>query len=414
MIRPTLFRSAMLAGLLGAPMLAAPLPAAAYVSIGISVGIAPPPLPVYEQPIAPGPGYIWTPGYWAWDPAYGYYWVPGSWVLPPEIGVLWTPGWWGWDAGYYRWHPGYWGPRVGFYGGINYGYGYFGAGYVGGHWRGHDFYYNRAVNNINVTNIRNVYVDKTVVNNYRNATVTRVSYNGGRGGVTARATPAQLAAAKERHFDPTPLQLRQRDLAKTTPAQRFSVNHGRPQVVATPRPGNFASAHAVRNAAIAPPHAANPTGPHATPSMARPSDGFVHAPHASARTTTQSAHMTPSHAAPVKRSSDNFVHAPPHANSATAPRNGALPPHDRSMSTRNEAVPSRNREMSTRSEAVPSRNRETAPHSPHASYQRHSGPPQMPQHQAKPYAAPQQNHAPLVHEPDRKPPSKHDHQNDGH
>src|SRR5579885_1872110 len=79
MIRPTLFKGAILAGLLGAPMLAASLPAAAFVSIGISVGIAPPPLPVYEQPIAPGPGYIWTPGYWAWDPAYGYYWVPGAW-----------------------------------------------------------------------------------------------------------------------------------------------------------------------------------------------------------------------------------------------------------------------------------------------------------------------------------------------
>ena len=28
----------------------------------------------------PGPGYIWTPGYWAYDPADGYYWVPGTWV----------------------------------------------------------------------------------------------------------------------------------------------------------------------------------------------------------------------------------------------------------------------------------------------------------------------------------------------
>jgi len=116
MFRITLLRGAMLASLLGAPLLAAPLPAAAFVSVGISVGIAPPPLPVYEQPIAPGPGYIWTPGYWAWD-GDGYYWVPGTWVLPPEVGVLWTPGWWGWDAGFYRWHPGYWGPRVGFYGG---------------------------------------------------------------------------------------------------------------------------------------------------------------------------------------------------------------------------------------------------------------------------------------------------------
>jgi hypothetical protein len=39
----------------------------AQIGIGISVGSAPPPLPVYEQTICPGDGYIWTPGYWAWD-----------------------------------------------------------------------------------------------------------------------------------------------------------------------------------------------------------------------------------------------------------------------------------------------------------------------------------------------------------
>ena len=44
----------------------------------------PPPLPDYQQPPAPGDGYIWTPGYWAWCPN-GYYWVPGAWVEPPYI-----------------------------------------------------------------------------------------------------------------------------------------------------------------------------------------------------------------------------------------------------------------------------------------------------------------------------------------
>lgn len=32
----------------------------------------------------------------------------------------------------YAWRPGYWGPHVGFYGGVNYGFGYFGTAYVGG------------------------------------------------------------------------------------------------------------------------------------------------------------------------------------------------------------------------------------------------------------------------------------------
>src|SRR5882672_8078255 len=76
------------------------VPAASFasVNIAISVNTPPPVLPVYAQPVIPGPGYIWTPGYWAWGPA-GYYWVPGVWVMPPSVGLLWTPGYWGWAGG---------------------------------------------------------------------------------------------------------------------------------------------------------------------------------------------------------------------------------------------------------------------------------------------------------------------------
>src|SRR5580704_9677159 len=83
--------------------------------IGISVRVGPPALPVYEQPICPAAGYLWTPGYWAWDDDAGYYWVPGTWVQPPTVGVLWTPGYWGWNDGVYAWNAGYWGPQIGFY-----------------------------------------------------------------------------------------------------------------------------------------------------------------------------------------------------------------------------------------------------------------------------------------------------------
>ena len=88
------------------------------------------------------------------------------------------------------WNAGYWGPHVGFYGGINYGFGYGGFGYEGGEWRGRDFYYNRTVNNVNVTNITNVYNKTVVVNNN-----THVSYNGGRGGVEARPSHATSSIA---------------------------------------------------------------------------------------------------------------------------------------------------------------------------------------------------------------------------
>ena len=158
------------------------VPAASFGAVAVSINIAPPVLPVYSQPLCPGAGYIWTPGYWAWG-AGGYYWVPGTWVMAPFIGALWTPGYWGWGSGAYLWHAGYWGPQVGFYGGIDYGFGYVGVGYAGGYWNNGAFFYNSAVNNINRTVVRNVY-SKTVINNGGN----RVSYNGGRGGITARPT----------------------------------------------------------------------------------------------------------------------------------------------------------------------------------------------------------------------------------
>jgi hypothetical protein len=231
--------------LLATTMLMTPAASSAQVSIGVgvSVGFAPPPLPMYEQPICAGPGYIWTPGYWAYDPVDGYYWVPGTWVMAPFEGALWTPGYWGWSGDAFVWHVGYWGPVVGFYGGINYGFGYTGMGYAGGYWNGGRFFYNRTVNNINTTNITNVY-NKTVVNN---VTVNHVSYNGGNGGVMARPTQAELAAtANARHVAPTAVQVRQDQAARANRAQWASVNHGAPAVAATAKPGVFSGRGVVR------------------------------------------------------------------------------------------------------------------------------------------------------------------------
>src|SRR5215469_4877055 len=71
-------------------------------AVAISVSFGPPALPVYQQPLCPGPGYYWVPGYWAWSPDYDdYYWVPGTWVMPPTIGLLWTPGYWAFTGGVY-------------------------------------------------------------------------------------------------------------------------------------------------------------------------------------------------------------------------------------------------------------------------------------------------------------------------
>ena len=157
------------------------IPASSFAGIFVSVNIAPPILPVYAQPVCPGDGYLWTPGYWAYGDA-GYFWVPGTWVLAPQPGFLWTPGYWGFGGGVYLWHAGYWGPHVGFYGGVNYGYGYGGVGFYGGRWEGGHFAYNAAVLHVNTTVIHNTYIDNTVI---RNTTViNRTSFNGP-GGIQA-------------------------------------------------------------------------------------------------------------------------------------------------------------------------------------------------------------------------------------
>src|SRR5438105_2954474 len=198
--------------------------ASSFSQVGISVNIAPPVLPVVEQPPCPVEGYIWTPGYWGYDE--DYYLVPGVWVAPPTVGVLWPPPWWGWNNGAYVFNDGYWGPTVGFYGGINYGHGYWGDGYWGGRWEGNAFRYNTAVTRVNTNVIHNTYVDRNVVNKEVNRSHT--SFNGPNG-VKAQATAEQkAAAANAKKMPPTSQQLARQEAAKKDPNLQASKNHGHP------------------------------------------------------------------------------------------------------------------------------------------------------------------------------------------
>ena len=199
--------------------------ASSFAQVGFSINIAPPPLPVVEQPPVPVEGYIWTPGYWAYDT--DYYWVPGVWVPPPAVGLLWTPPWWGWNNGVYLFNEGYWGPTVGFYGGINYGYGYFGNGYWGGRWEGNTFRYNTAVTHVNTNVVHNTYVDRSVVNKQVNA--NRASFNGPNG-VKAEPTAEQkAAAANAKKTPPTSEQLARQEAAKKDQNLHASANKGQPK-----------------------------------------------------------------------------------------------------------------------------------------------------------------------------------------
>jgi hypothetical protein len=214
-----------------------------FAQLRISVSFGPPALPVYEQPLCPGEGYLWTPGFWAWDADYNdYYWVPGTWIQPPQPEVLWTPPYWAWVDGAFVFYDGYWGPQVGFYGGIDYGFGYFGDGFVGGRWDRGRFFYNRSVTNINVTEIHNVY-NTTVVNT--STRTNRISYNGGNGGINRRPTPQEETASRERHIPPASTQLQHLQTARGNAQFRASENHGKPPVAATARPGQFSGRDAV-------------------------------------------------------------------------------------------------------------------------------------------------------------------------
>jgi WXXGXW repeat (2 copies) len=214
------------------------VPASSYAGVFISVGFAPPVLPVYEQPPCPQPGWMWTPGYWAYGDD-GYYWVPGAWVPAPYEGALWTPGYWGWSGGLYVWHGGYWGPHVGYYGGVNYGFGYMGVGFAGGLWRGHDFVYNTAVVRVNTTIIHNTYIDRTVVERTTVVNDRHVAFSGGPGGIRHEPLPEERIAEHDRHTEHTSFQAQHVEAARADHNAYFRNNGGRPQNVAVARPMGY-------------------------------------------------------------------------------------------------------------------------------------------------------------------------------
>jgi hypothetical protein len=361
MIRLVTIRASVAALVLSLSILA-PLAAQAQVSvgIGITIGQPPPPVPIYYQPYPPAPDYIWSPGYWAWGPG-GYFWVPGTWVFAPQPGLYWTPGYWGWNGYGYFWNPGYWAPQVGFYGGINYGYGYFGNGYDGGVWSGNRFEYNTYVTRVNTTIIHNVYVNRNV---YVNNSTTRISYVGGHGGLQTRATAEQLAIAHGRHYGMTSVQQEHVRVAEQNRGYLASVNHGKPSdpAFARPlsqsnRPSHFtpvtaqdratAEAHIVRShgassghaPAAAPAHHAAPsTEHHAAPAAApehhaapstehHPSvQYYENAPQHEVQHAPASAHHAPSYTAPTH--TQQMYHAPPqHAAPQHAAPQHAAPQH---------------------------------------------------------------------------------------
>ena len=169
------------------------------------------------------------------------------------------------------------GPHIGFYGGINYGFGYIGIGFVGGYWNHDRYFYNRAVTNVNVTHITNVYTHNVVVNNIDNR---RISYNGGPNGIRRMADPREAAALNEAHIPPTAAQRfralgrrRSRAVLRAQPGPPAARLHGarpgpsagsRPDGAPSPGAGPRGDRHndsGLRSTSTAPRPDQNPGGP---------------------------------------------------------------------------------------------------------------------------------------------------------
>ena len=86
------FQNLLIAGLLcGVPLVSS---AQFNVGVGINLGVpvreAPPPPREEVIVAAPGPGYAWIGGHWAWH--HGWVWVRGHWDR--RAGYSWAPGHW--------------------------------------------------------------------------------------------------------------------------------------------------------------------------------------------------------------------------------------------------------------------------------------------------------------------------------
>ena len=71
------------------------------------VRYGPPPPRYAVVGVAPGPGYLWTDGFWDWRGG-NYIWMQGRWLRPPHPRAVWVPGGWVQERGTYRLHRGHW------------------------------------------------------------------------------------------------------------------------------------------------------------------------------------------------------------------------------------------------------------------------------------------------------------------
>jgi len=113
------------------------------------------------------------------------------------------------------------------------------VGFAGGYWRGHDFLYNTAVVRVNNVHIRNVYVDRTIVERNTIVNERRVSFNGGHDGIHHDMRPEEREAMRDRHMSETSMQMHHMEAARNDRNFYARNNGGHPQTVAAERPMGF-------------------------------------------------------------------------------------------------------------------------------------------------------------------------------
>ncbi|MBU6417991.1 MAG: FecR domain-containing protein, partial [Xanthomonadaceae bacterium] len=190
----------------------------------------------------------WAPyrsGHWAWIDPWGWTWVDDQpWGFAPFHYGRWAyiGNRWGWMPGPVDVQPVYAPALVAFIGGSGFSLsiGLGGGGPVGWFPLGpRDVYMpwfhasRNYFNNVNITNIRNVYINKTVINNYYNDyQAGRVPLRGGRG-YAYRNMPGAVTAVPRNVFTgarpvrPAVLKLNHNQLARTEVALRPGVNPDR-------------------------------------------------------------------------------------------------------------------------------------------------------------------------------------------
>jgi len=80
-------------------------PAFARIDFDVDINTAPP-APQVEVVQAARPGFLWIPGYWAWEDG-RHVWVEGRWIQE-RPGYMWVPEHWEQRGSKWHFERGYW------------------------------------------------------------------------------------------------------------------------------------------------------------------------------------------------------------------------------------------------------------------------------------------------------------------